>query len=361
MARMQSPFPSRPSLLLPRLFLLSSVAAAVCEAIVPAIIVFGDSSVDTGNNNAVSTVLKSNFHPYGRDFIGGRATGRFCNGRLPLDFMSEAFGLKPTIPAYLDPMYNIEDFATGVCFASAGTGYDNATAKVLNVIPLWKEVEYYKEYQQKLRAYVGDDRANFILSEALYLVSLGTNDFLENYYSNQPGGRKTQFTVRQFEDFLIDLAIDFITTLHSLGVRKVSMTGVPPMGCLPLQRTTNFEGHHGCVEEYNNVALEFNGKLRRAVARLNRWLPGLQMVMSDPYELFLQMIMTPGYFGFDVAQRACCATGMYEMSYLCNQHSPFTCPDASKFVFWDAFHPSEKTNQIMAEYLTQAILLPTFS
>lgn len=104
---------------------------AKINAIVPAIIVFGDSTVDSGNNNQISTLLKSNFEPYGRDFIGGQPTGRFSNGRLPTDFISEAFGIKPTVPAYLDPTYDIKDFATGVCFASAGTGYDNATSDVL--------------------------------------------------------------------------------------------------------------------------------------------------------------------------------------------------------------------------------------
>lgn len=98
---------------------------------VPAVIVFGDSSVDSGNNNQISTILKSNFEPYGRDFDGGRPTGRFCNGRIPPDFISEAFGLKPLVPAYLDPMYSISDFVDGVNFASAGTGYDTATSDVL--------------------------------------------------------------------------------------------------------------------------------------------------------------------------------------------------------------------------------------
>ena len=111
--------------------ILLVVMVTETKAKVPAIIVFGDSSVDTGNNNVISTVLKSNFKPYGRDFEGGLPTGRFCNGRLPPDFISEAFGLKPAIPAYLDPRYSITDFATGVCFASAGTGYDNATSDVL--------------------------------------------------------------------------------------------------------------------------------------------------------------------------------------------------------------------------------------
>jgi len=98
---------------------------------VPATIVFGDSSVDAGNNNFIPTIARSNFQPYGRDFEGGKATGRFCNGRIPTDFISEAFGLKPYVPAYLDPRYNISDFASGVTFASAATGYDNATSDVL--------------------------------------------------------------------------------------------------------------------------------------------------------------------------------------------------------------------------------------
>lgn len=118
---------------IPGLFLTLLVLTQIstARAKVPAIIVFGDSSVDSGNNNVISTVLKSNFRPYGRDFEGGHPTGRFCNGRIPPDFISEAFGLKHTVPAYLDPAFDISDFATGVCFASAGTGYDNATSNVL--------------------------------------------------------------------------------------------------------------------------------------------------------------------------------------------------------------------------------------
>lgn len=113
------------------LCIILTALVSIAGAKVPAIIVFGDSSVDSGNNNFIQTMARANFEPYGRDFPGGRPTGRFCNGRLSSDFTSEAFGLKPTVPAYLDPSYNISDFSTGVCFASAGTGYDNSTAGVL--------------------------------------------------------------------------------------------------------------------------------------------------------------------------------------------------------------------------------------
>jgi hypothetical protein len=114
----------------------SSAEGAAPASRVPAVIVFGDSTVDTGNNNQIATTLRSDFPPYGRDMPGGaRATGRFGNGRLPPDFISEALGLPPLVPAYLDPAYGIKDFARGVCFASAGTGVDNATAGVLVSAP----------------------------------------------------------------------------------------------------------------------------------------------------------------------------------------------------------------------------------
>lgn len=59
--------------------------------------------------------------------------------------------------------------------------------------------------------------------------------------------------------------------------------------------------------------------------------------------------------GFQVTGMACCATGTFEMSYLCNEHS-ITCRDANKYVFWDAFHPTEKTNQIISQKLIPILL-----
>ncbi|XP_021724555.1 GDSL esterase/lipase At4g26790-like [Chenopodium quinoa] len=321
---------------------------------VPAVIVFGDSSVDTGNNNGIKTLLKSNFAPYGRDFDGGRPTGRFSNGRVPVDFFSEYFGLKKTVPAYLDPNYNISDFATGVNFASAGTGYDNTTSSVLNVIPLWKEVDYYKEYQERLRSYLGVQKANEIISEAMYLTSMGTNDFLENYYL-LPTTRLC-YTIQAFEDHLIDIAKQFVGEIYNLGARKISLAGIPPMGCLPLERTMNFGAIAQCNEEYNNVAAEFNVKMNNLVNQLNKELPGIQVVFSNPYNVLRQMIKRPTIFGMDETSKACCGTGLVEMSYLCVLDSSYSCSNADKYVFWDSFHPTEKTNQVIAQHLFKSVL-----
>ncbi|PIA53937.1 hypothetical protein AQUCO_00900481v1, partial [Aquilegia coerulea] len=308
------------------------------QAKVPAVIVFGDSTVDAGNNNQIATLLKSNFKPYGRDFVGGVPTGRFSNGRLPTDFISQAFGIKPTIPAYLDPQYNIKDFSTGVCFASAGTGYDNATSDVMSVIPLWKELEYYKEFQGKLRNNVGDAKAKEIISESLYMISMGTNDFLENYFVLPT--RSAQYTVEQYEIFLLQIAAKFVKDLYTLGARKISISGLPPMGCVPFIRTISptSKGHLDLI------------------AKMNKELPGISFVHSNPYDIVLDMINNPSKYGFEKVAAACCASGRFEMSYLCNQYNPLTCKDASKYVFWDSFHPTEKTNFIIADHLMKTSL-----
>lgn len=66
------------------------------SSLVPAICIFGDSVVDVGNNNHRVTLLKANFPPYGRDFVTHSPTGRFCNGKLAIDFI----GLSHSLPVY---------------------------------------------------------------------------------------------------------------------------------------------------------------------------------------------------------------------------------------------------------------------
>lgn len=123
----------------------------------PAIFAFGDSIFDTGNNNLLDTLVRCNFPPYGRDFIGGKPTGRFSNGKVALDFLGnkssykgdcdlyiymynfvfvfhllvELLGIKEALPPFLDPTLQVEDLATGTSFASGGSGFDPLTPKAM--------------------------------------------------------------------------------------------------------------------------------------------------------------------------------------------------------------------------------------
>jgi phospholipase/lecithinase/hemolysin len=39
------------------------------------------------------------------------------------------------------------------------------------------------------------------------------------------------------------------------------------------------------------------------------------------------------------------------MGIICTRDHPLTCTDADKYVFWDAFHLTDRTNQIISAYL----------
>lgn len=52
--------------------------------------------------------------------------------------------------------------------------------------------------------------------------------------------------------------------------------------------------------------------------------------------------------GFFESRRACCGTGTVETSVLCDARSIGTCSNATEYVFWDGFHPSEAANKVLA-------------
>ena len=54
-----------------------------------AFFVFGDSLVDNGNNNYLTTTARADSPPYGIDYPTGRPTGRFSNGLNIPDFISK--------------------------------------------------------------------------------------------------------------------------------------------------------------------------------------------------------------------------------------------------------------------------------
>jgi hypothetical protein len=67
---------------------------------IPAVFVFGDSIMDTGNNNNMTTPSRCNYPPYGKDFKGGIPTGRFSNGKVPSDFVGIYYSILLHISIY---------------------------------------------------------------------------------------------------------------------------------------------------------------------------------------------------------------------------------------------------------------------
>ncbi|KAF4388832.1 hypothetical protein F8388_019011, partial [Cannabis sativa] len=174
-----------------------------------AVLVFGDSTVDPGNNNYLPTIFKSNFLPYGRDLANKKPTGRFCNGRLTTDFLASYVGLKDYVPPYLDPSLSMEELMTGVSFASAGSGYDPITPQVGNVLPVLKQLEYFKEYKKRLESSIGKQETEHHINKAIFVISAGTNDFIVNYFT-LPIRRKIYTTLSSYDIFLMEHVKTFL-------------------------------------------------------------------------------------------------------------------------------------------------------
>ena len=76
------------------------------------------------------------------------------------------------------------------------------------MIPIWKEVEYFKEYKTRLIGLVGDERDEMILGDAIYFIVIGTNDFIANYFTFPL--RSSHFTVSQYTDSLLQTYASYI-------------------------------------------------------------------------------------------------------------------------------------------------------
>ena len=81
------------------LFLLAASAMSggvQAQPLVPAVISFGDSTVDVGNNNYLPrAVFKANYAPYGESFAGHEPTGRFSDGKIVTDITGRDFYALP--------------------------------------------------------------------------------------------------------------------------------------------------------------------------------------------------------------------------------------------------------------------------
>ncbi|KAG5047990.1 hypothetical protein AAZX31_04G022100 [Glycine max] len=344
-------------------FILSLVLSFRAKAVVklppnitiPAVIAFGDSIVDPGNNNKVKTLVKCDFPPYGKDFEGGIPTGRFCNGKIPSDLLVEELGIKELLPAYLDPNLKPSDLVTGVCFASGASGYDPLTPKIASVISMSEQLDMFKEYIGKLKHIVGEDRTKFILANSFFLVVAGSDDIANTYFIARV--RQLQYDIPAYTDLMLHSASNFVKELYGLGARRIGVLSAPPIGCVPSQRTLAGGFQRECAEEYNYAAKLFNSKLSRELDALKHNLPNSRIVYIDVYNPLMDIIVNYQRHGYKVVDRGCCGTGKLEVAVLCNPLGA-TCPDASQYVFWDSYHPTEGVYrqlivQVLQKYLTR--------
>jgi len=92
--------------------------------------------------------------------------------------------------------------------------FQSSSKFVQDVLPLGKQVDDFRHYRRQLSHLIGAKNASRIISKGLFSISMGTNDFVNNYYTNSTLREKT--TVAQFQDLLLRSLAKFIKVMIML-------------------------------------------------------------------------------------------------------------------------------------------------
>uniref|UniRef100_A0A0A0KW73 Zinc finger protein n=2 Tax=Cucumis sativus TaxID=3659 RepID=A0A0A0KW73_CUCSA len=307
---------------------------------VPAMFIFGDSLIDNGNNNNLPTFAKANYFPYGIDFPQG-PTGRFSNGYTIVDEIAELLGL-PLIPPSTSPATGA---MRGLNYASAASGILDITGRnFIGRIPFNQQIRNFENTLDQITGNLGAATVAPLVARCIFFVGMGSNDYLNNYLMpNYP--TRSQYNSPQFANLLIQQYTQQLTRLYNLGGRKFIIPGIGTMGCIPNILARSSDGR--CSEEVNQLSRDFNANLRTMISNLNANLPGSRFTYLDISRMNQDILANPAAYGFRVVDRGCCGIGRNRGQITC---LPFQMPclNREEYVFWDAFHPTQRVNIIMA-------------
>ncbi|KAK3198136.1 hypothetical protein Dsin_021551 [Dipteronia sinensis] len=294
-----------------------------------AFFMFRDSLVDSGNNSYLATTA--------REQIG--------QSQSPLP--------------YLSPELKGHKLLNGANFASSGIGILNDTGiQIVRQVPhpfliilhfkCSRQLDYFEEYQRRVSGLIGAQKTGELVNKALVLITVGGNDFVNNYYLVPFSARSRQFTLPNC--FSLFIIYDFIfQRLYKLGARQVLVTGTIPLGCVPAEQAMR-STDGGCSEELQRAAALYNPQLVEMIQGMNSEIDANVFIAANTQQMHMDFISDPQAYGFTTSKVACCGQGPNSGLGLCTVLSNL-CPDRDHYAFWDLFHPSEKANRIIVQQI----------
>ncbi|XP_057987472.1 GDSL esterase/lipase At1g33811 isoform X2 [Hevea brasiliensis] len=308
-------------------WLIPKASTQLKEPQVPCFFIFGDSLVDNGNNNRMLTLARANYMPYGIDFPQG-ATGRFTNGRTYVDALAQLLGFQNYIPPY--ERTRGRAILMGVNYASGAAGIRDETGNNLgDHTSMNQQVNNFGNTVQEMRRFFrGDANAlNGYLSKCIFYSGMGSNDYLNNYFMPTFYTTSSDYTAKAFAAVLLQ---DYSRQLT-------------------LARYDGNNSRGRCDEKINKAISLFNSGLFKLLQSFNNGkLPGAKFVYLDSYKSTNDLYLNASTYGFEVIDKGCCGVGRNNGQITCLPLQQ-PCEDRRKYLFWDAFHPTELANILLAK------------
>ncbi|KAG7966833.1 hypothetical protein I3843_08G068400 [Carya illinoinensis] len=135
------------------------------------------------------------------------------------------------------------------------------------------QLEMFKEYKEKLKGIVGEERTNFILSKSLFLVVAGSDDIANTYFVSH--ARELEYDVPSYTDLMLDKATTFFKILQvrsSGGFWPLERIQADSNARLPLDRELERVAEKRRSLERRHLPLERNQAESNARCALDRTL-----------------------------------------------------------------------------------------
>jgi phospholipase/lecithinase/hemolysin len=265
--------------------------------------VFGDSLSDTGRTSALTGGLvpppflltADLFNPV----VPAYADGRFSNGPVWIDFLTEDFGI------------------------TGGTNYavTSATTGSLNTAP----IPGLPGLTQQVGQFLAENIA--VTSEDLFILFAGSNDYLGTANQTNPS-----IPVANLEGA--------IRAFAGAGAQNILVTNLPDLGLSPfVQQVLDPVAASTLVNQHNTLLANTLTALKaEADFQAN-------LISFDIFSLINEAVANPAAFGLNNIQQACLLP-----SPLFFPPGPVTrCDNPDEFLFYDSLHPSSRVHRFVAD------------
>ncbi|CAL5397372.1 unnamed protein product [Camellia sinensis] len=341
----------------------------------PAVFNFGDSNSDTGG--LVAGMAEPLEPPNGQIYFK-KPSGRFCDGRLIIDFLMDAMDL-PFLNSYLDSI-GLPNFKKGCNFAAAGSTILPATASSVSPFSFGIQVSQFLRFKARVLYLLSKTRkldkylpAVDSFDKGLYMFDIGQNDLAGAFYS-----KSLDVILASIPTILAEFEAG-IQKLYDQGARNFWIHNTGPLGCLP-QNIARFGSDPskldelGCVSSHNQASRLLNLQLHALSKKLQGQYTDANVTYVDIFTIKSNLISNYSRYGFEQPLMACCGYGGPPLNYdsriacgltkVINGSSVTAkgCNDSTEYVSWDGIHYTEAANQyVSSQILTGKYSDPSFS
>lgn len=259
------------------------------------LVIFGDSSSDTGN-----------IYNLTRKRIPGQPyyLGRFSNG--------------PVWPEKLN-ITKLINYAHG----SATTDNNFIQGSLGTVVPSVPGA------RQQFQMYSRDQNGtNIEFHQTLYAVWAGGNDYLAN---------KTLDPIR-----IVDSLLNVVNDLISFGARHVIVFNLPPSQIVPY-----FQSFQS-PSTFMNLTRHYNEYLLQKISKLQEDNPGRFLTVFDLHAFITKILSNTVYYGFNFTNVPCW-----------NSSTPpsTACKNQESYIFFDEVHFTTRIHGLIADEFTSSLTI----